>query len=319
MTDVQGLPSIVGKYLFVDPKRGRDTWLGDSKTTACSSFARAYSLVKEGDGIVFIGHDSLNTTTSILIATPETLAKSNIAYVGLNNSKNGYFGRVRITTPSVRSRALSNIAMLIVTGDDNAFYNLQVNNQDSMGYRCLDVRSDRNYFENCHFIGGSTAGLPSSDTSLNSNVRLASANENRFKHCFIGTNSTIRHPAALQGDIVIDSACGQNFFEDCYIISSVVSADSAYHVAVKQTIAATLNGYQYFRNCAISNWYAGENPTGLASVVGSDATQSNTGIVFDKLCIQVGYNQWDKGEADRTFLTGFRGVIMDSTNTATGR
>jgi hypothetical protein len=206
--------------------------------------------------------------------------------------------------------------MFYVTGDANSFYNLEINNQDSMGYRCLNVVSDRNYFQNCHFIGGSTVSLPGSDTALCSSVRLASANENRFKQCWIGTNSTIRHPVALQGDITIDSACGQNFFEDCYIISSVVSADSAYHVAIKQTIAATLNGYQYFRNCMISNWYASENPTGLASVVGSDATQSNTGIFFDKACVQVGYNQWDKGEADRTFLAGFRGAVSDSANTA---
>jgi hypothetical protein len=309
------LPPIAGTWYYVDAKYGKNTYDATLPDRACSTIYQAYSLVVDGDGIAFIGHDSANTTTSFILSKPCSLAKSNICFFGVV-SGSGYFGRVRITTPSIRSRALSNRSMFIVTGDANSFYNFEINNQDSMGLIGMDMRSDGNLVVNCHFIGGSTAGSPGCDSALNASLRLASANENRFKQCWIGTNSTLRHPVALQGDITIDSAGGQNFFEDCYIISSVGNADSSYHVAVKQTIAATLNGYQYFRSCMISNWYAGENPTRLASVVGSDATQNNAGIFFDKACVQVGYYQWDKDEADRTFLAGFRGAVSDSANTA---
>jgi hypothetical protein len=184
---------------------------------------------------------------------------------------------------------------IVVSGSNNAFYNIHVYNgsSDAAAIGCVSVTGNRNSFVNCHFVGASHA-TPAAEVTANDLTLVAS--ECTFDRCYFGTNSIIR--AAANGNIVLGSGAtqiGQNFFSDCYIISYSATAGKG---GIKIANAATLGGFIVFDRCKFLNWNSGAQTALTTIIIGS--TPNNLGLLLDR-CASVGYTA--VGANDDTWFT----------------
>jgi hypothetical protein len=178
------------------------------------------------------------------------------------------------------------VPLLNVSGSNNVFRNLSFvqNGNDAEDIGAVIVSADHNVFEDCYFNGAGNA-TQAAETTANDLTLNASAC--LFKHCFFGSNSTIR--AAANAHIVLGIAAGQigqDFFEDCYVTSYSATAG---HCAIFITNAATLGGWVQFKGCSFVNWDSGA-VTALTAVVGG-VDPTNLGILI-KDCTQIGWAIW---------------------------
>lgn len=177
--------------------------------------------------------------------------------------------------------------LITITGQNNAFYNLHFTNGGSIVQALggVSVQANRNYFNNCHFIGAANA-TAAAVASTQFDLEVV-ASECVFDNCIVGTNSTLY--AAANGHIKLGSsttAIGQNFFNNCKVLSN--SATSG-HGAIFVTNAATLNGWIFFDNCIFVNWQSGAITALSTAIIGE--TPNNTGIIFHN-CGMVGWSAW---------------------------
>jgi hypothetical protein len=115
-----------------------------------------------------------------------------------------------------------------------------------------------------------------------------SASENQFVRCWMGNNNVLRSGAA-NGNINLGlstTAIGQNYFEDCYILSTSTTST---HGAIKVVDAATLGGWVIFKRCTVLNWASGALTTVATAIIG--ATPNNCGILLQD-CGMAGYAAW---------------------------
>lgn len=176
--------------------------------------------------------------------------------------------------------------MITVSGRHNAFYNISFYNGGTVATDdgAVYVTGTGNYFENCFFQGVGNTTVGAEDTCYDLAVVTS---ECRFKGCMFGNNSTIR--ASTSAHIVLGNSTtqiGQNFFEDCRVISYSATAG---HMAISIANAATLGGWIQFKNCEFVNWNPGAVTTHTAVIGGSDP--SNLGILL-KDCTQIGWTIW---------------------------
>ena len=175
------------------------------------------------------------------------------------------------------------VNLITVTAWNNAFYNLQFVNEclSVLALGAVSVTSSRNCFYNCRF--NSHANTSRTGQATDYDLTL-SASECVFAHCFFGTNSVAS--GATNGNIVLGvstTQIGQNFFEDCYVLSWSATTT---HGAILITNAETLGGYIVFKNCTFINWNS--NPATVMATVVIGATPSRQGILFQN-CGSVGY------------------------------
>ncbi|MBE3040428.1 MAG: hypothetical protein IMZ62_16655 [Chloroflexi bacterium] len=178
------------------------------------------------------------------------------------------------------------VPVLNVSGENNIFKNLAFiqGGNDAEDIGAVIVSADHNYFEDCYFNG---AGNATQAAEITANDLTLNASACIFKHCFFGSNSTIR--AAANAHIVLGIAAGQigqNFFEDCYVTSYSATAG---HCAIFITNAATLGGWVQFKGCSFVNWDSGA-VTALTAVVGG-VDPTNLGLLM-KDCTQIGWAIW---------------------------
>lgn len=168
------------------------------------------------------------------------------------------------------------------TGSNNRILNMYFINEAShaLNIGSISVAAARNKFVNCHMSSNNTLG---SAAVACYDVRL-SASETQFLHCWFGNNNTARSGAA-NGNITLGlstTQLGQNYFEDCYILSYSVTTT---HGAVKVADVATLGGWISFKRCSFINWNNAK--TFMATII-IGATPTNWGIAFDH-CSSFGY------------------------------
>jgi len=276
-----GLPTIRGKWFFVDPLSGSSANDGLTVPTAMDSIATAYTACTDGagDGIAILSRDVAGTTTSSKLAAAITWAKCGITVYGVA-ARNGYNSRARIANATSLLDAPS---LITVSGENNHFENIYLINEgtNNAAIGCLVVSGNRNSFYNCHF---SQNGLTRTPQATDNDLTLYSS-ECVFERCFFGNNNTIRSGAAA-GNIVLGNSTtqiGQNYFRECVILS--YSATTT-HGAIKIANAATLGGYVTFDACQFINWNSGAE-TALATIV-IGATPSNMGILLNR-CASAGY------------------------------
>lgn len=278
------LPMIHGSWFFVDASTGSDTGRnGRTPNTALATLSAAYAKCTSGrgDGICIFSRSIASYSKSIEETAVIDWAKYGITVIGIS-AGNGYFGRVRIYADSDADLAY----MINVSGQNNRFINLHINNEGDANtcLRCVIVSGNRNYFENCHFIGGShaTPGAVAACSSLD-----LRASENRFVKCWFGTNSTVQ--AQANAPVTFSTTQqGQNFFEDCYIITK---SSTAGHGGINIIGAATMNGWTIFKNCIFTAFSAtGGGSPALTKVVIGDA-QNDCGILLHN-CTEVGWSAW---------------------------
>jgi len=189
-------------------------------------------------------------------------------------------------TPGVSVISTHCRPLVNVTGRGNQFINVGFvqNGTVATDDGAVKVSADDNYFENC-FINGATNATAAAETTAYD--LTLNASECRFKGCYFGSNSTIR--AAANAHIVLGvstTQIGQNFFEDCQVISYSATAG---HMAIMITNAATLGGWVQFKNCSFVNWDSGAATALTAAIAGVDT--NNMGILLRK-CSMVGWAVW---------------------------
>jgi hypothetical protein len=190
--------------------------------------------------------------------------------------------------------------LIDVSGSNNRFVNMYFINEAShvLNVGVVSVSGARNLFVNCHFNNVGT--LQASATGLY-DVRV-SASEEQFVRCWFGNNNTSR--AAANGNILLGlstTALGQDYFEDCYILS--LSTTNG-HAAVKVADAATLGGWVVFKRCAFLNYGGGNNTALTVAFIGT--TPTNCGILLQD-CAMVGWAAWSANE-DRVFTSNAQGA-----------
>lgn len=152
-----------------------------------------------------------------------------------------------LTVGAHTSMTSIDVNAITISGDNNRFYNVDIYNG---GTNALEiggtvVSGHRNYFQDCHFVGGAGATAAATHYSL----KLSAAQENKFVNCIIGTDTVDRGNNADM-DLWIYGACARNRFKGCEFLS-YVSAGTA-HGAVKLDTTTGGRG-TVFDNCLFNS------------------------------------------------------------------
>jgi hypothetical protein len=139
-------------------------------------------------------------------------------------------------------------SVITVSGNNNRFFNLFINNEDTdaLALNALKVSGHRNYFENIHAANG----LADAATTLTRSLWLSAAQENTFVNCTFGTDTVDRGNNATY-DILISGACARNRFYGCETIRMTTVGVANFAVY----LSATTGGRPTrFHDCVFSNW-----------------------------------------------------------------
>lgn len=207
------IPSMFGKYWFVDYANGSDgntgETLGSGSRGAFQTLSKAYAVAvtDRNDVIVINGDDPVEEDTMI------TWAKNKIHVVGL-----GVFGATdqepRIVF-STTGKAAEVSAVLKVTGWGNTFTNIRINNWTTYASAkaALWDAGEGTVYTNCQF---SMMGLLASTTVSDVEAR---GDSTTWRNCKFGTDTLQK--TVDRGVLLIKGTGGSarmknNVFEDCY-------------------------------------------------------------------------------------------------------
>lgn len=280
------LPPIRGNWYFVDPQSGASTNNGRTIKRAFANITSAYAACTSGagDGIAIIssGTTTAHTTSYLIDGEEIDWTKNAITVVGVSSGCR-MFGRARIASKATTGDALT--YMIDVQGDNNAFINLHIANfgSDATALGGVIVSGNRNYFENCHFIGAGNA-TPGAETGAYS-LKINGGQENTFEKCTFGTDSVIK--AAANGEIIFDGTAWRNTFYDCDIRCYSATAGKG---AVNFSDTSAISGVQIFSRCRFINWNENGIAASTAAFIGSTPT---SGEVLIDSCSLVGWSAWD--------------------------
>jgi hypothetical protein len=277
------LPQIKGKWFFVDPLNGSDERPGTDIRRPLKTLLKAYQNCTSwyGDGICVLSSGASTSTTSCELAAVIDWTKYGITVVGVA-APTAYFSRARLLASSTVDLAY----LINVSGQNNSFYNVfMINEGDAASaLGCLIVSGNRNYFSNCHFLGGQSA-TPGAELLCNSLSLMSS--ECVFDQCTFGTNSTV-HAAANAPIQFTTTQQGQNLFRNCRVISK---SSTSGHGGLNLVGTTVMNGWTIFDNCQFVNFSAtGGANTNLTKVVIGSA-QTDCGILLHN-CSEVGWAAW---------------------------
>lgn len=155
------------------------------------------------------------------------------------------------------------VDLITVSGHNNAFYNLQFWNGGSSATEIggLEVTGNRNYFKNCHIVGGAGSAVAATKYS----VKLNAAQENFFEGCTIGTD-TFDHGNNADVEVILNSTVARNEFIDCEF-RSYVSTGTA-HGAVK-SVSTSGGSPTMFRRCLFNSLLSATTPAAVHLTSGS--------------------------------------------------
>ena len=180
--------------------------------------------------------------------------------------------------------------MIDFTGMDNRVYNMTIHNEstDALSIGGVIVNANRNYFENVHFAGHSSA-TPAAD--IGSFAVQVMASELTFKDCTFGNNSTLK--AGNSAVLVITEVSGsvgtgQNIFENCSFLSYSTTVTNG---IVRIDDAVALQGWTLFKNCSFVNWRSSKG-TAMSYAFIFDATPNDWGVAILN-CGLYGIAAWD--------------------------
>ncbi len=278
---VGGLTAGSGTVYHVDPTSGSSGATGKTWGTALAGIDEAYAKCADGAGDIILvqSRGSSSSATTTYLDETLTWAKSGITVVGLCAPT--LFSRARIANTGT----VTDIAKLVsITGDNNAFYNIDVfqGGSDAAALGCVEVTGNRNYFENCHFMGGGHA-TPAAETGCYS-ILCNEAEEARFVGCTFGTDTIIA--AAANAPIRFDGGAMRCEFFDCRVLSY---SDTAGHGAIITADAAAVLRDILFKGCVFTN-FSPNSPSALTvAIIGTAPT---SGIIAIANCQAFGWAAW---------------------------
>ena len=136
-----------------------------------------------------------------------------------------------------------NADLLLLSGANNRFINVHFWNggANALEVGGLNITGVRNYFQNCHIVGGAGAATAATHYSL----KLDAAEENTFVDCAFGSDSFAQGDNAA-AEIVLNGVLKRNRFKGCEILG-MVSAGTA-HGAVK-SVGTSGGAPTAFKSC----------------------------------------------------------------------
>ncbi len=189
-----------------------------------------HAVVAEGGTADFI---RISTVTASTITTTSTSAH-------LTTEAAATAGEVCLTS--------YNWFNISVTGNNNSFYNMFINQEDNTAYALdsLRITGARNYFKNVH----SANGLASGATILTRSLSLVAAEDNTFEDCTFGTDTVDRGNNATY-DILLSGAVARNLFERCRTIRHTSAGVANFAVYLNATTGGRPT---QFHDCIFTNW-----------------------------------------------------------------
>jgi hypothetical protein len=153
--------------------------------------------------------------------------------------------------------------LIVVSGSNNAFYNLHLSNTDAdaLALGALKVTGSRNYFYNVH----AGVGVADANTTITHSLWLSAAAENTFERCVFGLDTVDRGGVATY-DILLSGAVARNRFYDCETVrhSSTGTGCLAVYASTTTGGRPTL-----FKNCVFTIWNTAGGNTNSAYMFGS--------------------------------------------------
>lgn len=302
------MPSIAGKWFFVNGAYGSDSNKGTSISKPLKTLSKAYALCTSGagDGICIISTDTGTSASTTVYETAKIdWSKSSITVFGMCAPT--HFGqRARIANASTAT----GLAYIVdVQGHNNAFYNIQFANwgTDNTALSAVKVSGNRNYFQNCYFVNaGYVAGENLRDLWL-------TGSDNHFEDCSFGV-CTVETTGATRCNVMLNgdgsTTCAETLFRNCRMY--IYSQDNT-QGSVRSYDANSCAGIILFENCT---FMAAPGSTAEPSYVfiGTAPTALNA-ILFVKDCwrFNIGASGWSNKWANL-----FVGAGANVTNAAAG-
>ena len=177
------------------------------------------------------------------------------------------------------------VDLLHLAGDNNAFYNVHIGNfgDSVLELGGVKISGNRNYFGNCHLIGGGNA-TPGAETGAYS-LKLDGCEELTFDGGTIGTDTVLK--AAANGELLIDGGAKRICFNGTSFVTYSATAGKG---AVKSADATSFQGIAQFNGCKFLNW----NENGITAVddvfIGTAPTSGAYAVTPDSMC--VGFSGW---------------------------
>jgi hypothetical protein len=167
-----------------------------------------------------------------------------------------------------------------VTGNNNSFYNIFINNEDTdaLALSALKVSGARNYFQNVH----AAVGVADANTTITHSLWLAAAEENTFRNCTFGTDTVDRGGVATY-DIYLSGAVARNKFFDCETIRQSSTGTGCLAVYADTTTGGRPT---LFKNCIFSCWNTAGGNANCSYMGGSTG---NCDFVWCVNCFYPGY------------------------------
>lgn len=213
---------------------------------------------------------------------------------------------VQAKASTVSTTLTSYLASLVnLTGKNNTFLNTFFVNEDShvRSVGCVNDAAGRNYFQNCHFIGGCHA-TPGAAVGVN-DFAFDANEEDTFVSCTFGTD-TIARTGAVNANLLYDGGAWRTRFYDCDFVRQGTTTSAGF---IKSADATSMSGIHVFSRCRFMNW----TPNGLTDLLSAFVgTKPNSGQFLMDGCSLVGCAAWDAQAANNTVY------VANSDATASG-
>ncbi len=281
----QALPYIIGTWFFVDPTDGANGRSGQDPDAPLADVTTAYGKCTDarGDGIcVFSRDDGTSASTTSYSTAVLDWAKHGITMIGIS-SGSPYAGRARIAN---NTSSLALAYLIDFQSANNRILNMHIANYGS-GAGALGgtiLSGNRNYFGNCHLVGGghATPGIE----ILSSNLTLT-GDENFFEDCIIGTDTYNKGDSA-GGDLILNGNGARNYFKSCEFRNKRSAGTTAGAINILGS-GAGITRTIIFDDCFFHSYRDGNVPAHATVIIG---TAPNNGIIVFKNCLRMGYTDW---------------------------
>lgn len=300
-----------GNIWHVAPSTGKDTNDGKSPRRPFKTLAAALAAAtaNQNDIVLFYGEGNASADCTDYQTATLTWNKDLVHLIGVNSGVMAS-PRSRIAFKSDYNTASN---LMTVSANGCYFANLSifagVAGVNPTG--ALKVTGARNRFERCHIVG---MGNVANDIAGAYSVKLDAAEENEFVSCVIG-GFTVARGAALNSQILFDTAAKENVFRNCRIASQVLHASN--HVLVEVADATGVDAVNYFESCKFR--YQSANYAVGATGVMRLPLLTQGYLDVDQLCSARSDApgttiKWDVNDRDRIILYGSATPAADTSN-----
>lgn len=303
-----------GKIWHVKPSSGSDTANSGMKPSeAFKTLAKALAMAtaNQNDIVLLYGEGNASAACTDYQSATLDWNKDLVHLIGVNSGVSTS-PRSRVGLASTYDTA-SHLFTLSANGCYIANISFYAGVAGTNPTGCVKVTGARNKFERCHMVG---IGAAANDIATAFSLKLDAAEENEFVNCTIGSFNTARG-AALNAEILFDTAAKENLFRDCKVISQMSHATN--HVLVEVADATGVDAYNYFVNCMFL-YQSANYAVGATGVMRLPALTQGYFLVKDCVTRSDGSGvtiKWDVNDRDKIVL--FNGVIPPADTAGLGK